>query len=124
MEHFDVVVVGARCAGAPLALALARQGLRVCVLDRARFPSDTASTHVIQPRGVAVLDRLGVRAGVEAAGAVPVERFALVTDDARIDPDPADPRLAAILATGRPAGLCVRRVVLDQVLLEAAAAAG
>ena len=124
MERFDVAVVGARCAGAPLALELARHGLRVCVLDRARFPSDTASTHVIQPRGVAVLDRLGLRADVESAGAVPVERFTLVTDDARIDPDPADPRLAAILATDRPPGLCARRLVLDQVLVAAAAGAG
>ena len=44
MDRFDVAVVGARCAGAPLALGSPGAGLRVCVLDRARFPSDTAST--------------------------------------------------------------------------------
>src|ERR671914_2575826 len=59
-ESFDVIVVGARCAGAPLALMLARAGLRVCVVDKDRFPSDTPSTHAIQPAGVEVLERIGV----------------------------------------------------------------
>jgi choline dehydrogenase-like flavoprotein len=48
VEQFDAVVVGARCAGSPLATLLARRGLRVCLLDQARFPSETLSTHVIQ----------------------------------------------------------------------------
>src|SRR5256885_12306077 len=61
-HRFDVVIVGARCAGAPLAVLLARAGLRVCVLDKSRFPSDTPSTHGIQPAGVRVLDDLGVGA--------------------------------------------------------------
>jgi 2-polyprenyl-6-methoxyphenol hydroxylase-like FAD-dependent oxidoreductase len=59
-ESFDVVVVGARCAGAPLAAMLARAGVRVCLIDRDRFPSDTPPTRGIQPTGVAVLERLGV----------------------------------------------------------------
>jgi flavin-dependent dehydrogenase len=42
---YDVVVVGARCAGAPLATMLARDGLRVCLVDKDRFPSDTPSSH-------------------------------------------------------------------------------
>ena len=46
---------GARCAGAPLATMLARRGLRVCLVDKDRFPSDTLSTHGIQPIGVQVL---------------------------------------------------------------------
>jgi flavin-dependent dehydrogenase len=40
---FDVIVIGARCAGAPTALLLARQGYRVLLVDRATFPSDTLS---------------------------------------------------------------------------------
>ncbi|MEK8174062.1 hypothetical protein NKH77_49210 [Streptomyces sp. M19] len=35
---FDAIVVGARCAGAPTAMLLARAGYRVLVLDRADFP--------------------------------------------------------------------------------------
>lgn len=59
-EHFDVIIVGARCAGSPLAVILARAGMKVCVVDRARFPSDTPSTHGVQPTGVKILDRLGM----------------------------------------------------------------
>ena len=70
MTRFDVVIVGARCAGSPLALMLARRGLRVCLVDRAKFPSETPSTHLIQPCGVQLLDRLGVLDAVLAAGAV------------------------------------------------------
>jgi hypothetical protein len=85
MEHFDVVIVGARCAGSPLATMLARRGLRVCLLDRSRFPSETLSTHVIQPCGVAILERLGVLDTALAAGAVPLTRFTFAAEDARVD---------------------------------------
>jgi glycine/D-amino acid oxidase-like deaminating enzyme len=46
---YDVLVVGARCAGAPTAMLLARLGYRVLLVDRASFPSDTLSTHFIKP---------------------------------------------------------------------------
>jgi menaquinone-9 beta-reductase len=113
MKRFDVVIVGARCAGSPLAAMLARDGMSVCLLDRARFPSETPSTHVIQPCGVAALDRVGVLREILAAGAVPIDRFTLVNDDVRIekaiDRDMFD----------QPA-LCVRRVTLDALLVNAA----
>jgi menaquinone-9 beta-reductase len=117
VEHFDVAIVGARCAGSPLATMLARRGLRICLLDRSSFPSETLSTHVIQPCGVAVLDRLGLLDAILAAGAVPLTRFSLTTDQARID--------TAIGAGGfdHP-GLCIRRIALDHLLVEAAAEAG
>ena len=81
-EHFDVAIVGARCAGSPLAAMLARRGLRVCLIDRARFPSESLSTHVIQPCGVALLERLGVLEAILAAGAARLTRFTLVSVDA------------------------------------------
>lgn len=112
MDAFDVVIVGARCAGAPLAITLARHGLRVCLLDKARFPSETPSTHVIQPCGVRILDDLGVLGAIRAAGAVPLTQVTLINEDVRID-----------AATPQP-GLCVRRVTLDALLVDAAAQAG
>ena len=48
---YDVIVVGARCAGAPVAMLLARRGYRVLLVDRATFCSDTLSTHFIKPPG-------------------------------------------------------------------------
>lgn len=112
-----MVVVGARCAGSPLATMLARRGLRVCLLDRSRFPSETPSTHVIQPCGVAVLDRLGLLDTVLAAGAAPLTRFTFVTDDARIE------TTIDAGVFGVPS-LSVRRITLDHLLVEAAASAG
>jgi len=36
---FDVIVVGARCAGSPLAMLMARRGYRTLLVDRATFPA-------------------------------------------------------------------------------------
>jgi len=58
-QAYDAIIVGARCAGSPTAMLLARKGYRVLVVDRATFPSDTVSTHVVQPLGVAALARVG-----------------------------------------------------------------
>ena len=60
----DVIIVGARVAGSATALLLARHGLKVLVLDRATFPSDTLSTHQVQVPGVARLARWGVLGAV------------------------------------------------------------
>src|SRR3954468_64865 len=67
-KPYDVIVVGARCAGAPTAMLLARTGYRVLLLDRASFPSDTLSTHVIHAPGVAALQRWGLLDRVLASG--------------------------------------------------------
>ncbi|MHC9292420.1 NAD(P)/FAD-dependent oxidoreductase [Mycobacterium sp. LTG2003] len=117
METFDVVIVGARCAGSPLAVMLARQGLSVCVVDKARFPSETPSTHVIQPCGLEVLERIGALDAVLGTGAVPLDRFTLVNEDVRID-GKLDPAIFS------RSGLCVRRLTLDEVLVDTAATAG
>ena len=118
MTRFDVVIVGARCAGSPLALMLARRGLSVCLVDRAKFPSETPSTHLIQPCGVQLLDRLGVLDAVLAAGAVPLDRMTMVIDDVV--------RIEATLDESQflQSSLCVRRVTLDALLVDAAVAAG
>jgi 2-polyprenyl-6-methoxyphenol hydroxylase-like FAD-dependent oxidoreductase len=115
-ESFDVVVVGARCAGSPLAIMLARAGLRVCVIDKACFPSDTLSSHGIQPTGVQVLERIGVLDSLLEV-APPMLRLRMVFDDV------AAPAADLIAITGSPA-LSVRRITLDEILVKAAADAG
>src|SRR5204863_5257040 len=73
MPAYDAIVVGARCAGASLALLLARRGDRVLVLDRARFPSDTVSTHFLWPRTTAALARWGLLDSLAATGCPRIE---------------------------------------------------
>src|SRR5215470_16839375 len=72
---YDAIVVGARCAGAPTGMLLARKGYRVLVVDRATFPSDTLSTHLIHAPGVAALRRWGVLDEVTATSCPPIESY-------------------------------------------------
>jgi len=65
----DVVVVGARCAGAATAMLLADAGHDVLVVDRASFPSDTVSTHVIARTGMVQLKRWGLLDALHDSGA-------------------------------------------------------
>jgi 2-polyprenyl-6-methoxyphenol hydroxylase-like FAD-dependent oxidoreductase len=113
-----VVVVGARCAGSPLATLLAGAGLDVCVVDRARFPSDTVSTHFFQAEGIAVLDRLGVTDRLVATGAPWVERVSMRVED--ISVSQRLPRRPGDVGSA----LCVRRPLLDTILVERAREAG
>jgi 2-polyprenyl-6-methoxyphenol hydroxylase-like FAD-dependent oxidoreductase len=71
----DAIVVGARCAGSPTAMLLARLGHRVLLLDKATFPSDTMSTHMVHPPGVAALERWGLLERLEDTGCPPVETY-------------------------------------------------
>ncbi|MFE4369661.1 NAD(P)/FAD-dependent oxidoreductase [Streptomyces sp. NPDC056835] len=114
---YDVIVVGARCAGAAIALLLARAGRRVLLLDRARFPSDTLSTLYIHQPGLACLDRWGLLGEVFAAGAPLLTRLSLSFPGAHLT-GPA-PALGAI--TG---GCAPRRYALDPLLVRAAIRAG
>jgi 2-polyprenyl-6-methoxyphenol hydroxylase-like FAD-dependent oxidoreductase len=115
-ESFDVVVVGARCAGSPLAAMLARRGLRVCVVDKDRFPSDTLSTHGIQPTGVKVLERIGALDPLLEVSP-PMVRGRMVFDDVEVAMGDI------VTLTGAPV-LSARRGVLDQILADTAQAAG
>ena len=74
-QDYDAIIVGARCAGSPTAMLLARKGYRVLVVDRATFPSDTVSTHVVQPLGVAALARWGLLDRLVATGCPPIHTY-------------------------------------------------
>ena len=74
---YDAIVVGARCAGSPTAMLLARNGHKVLLVDRAEFPSDTLSTHYIHQSGAAYLKRWGLLERIVAAGAPAIRNFTL-----------------------------------------------
>ncbi len=116
-SSFDVIVVGARVAGAATAMLLARAGARVLCVDRARRGSDTLSTHALMRGGVAQLQRWGLLAELEAAGTPPVRRtvFHYGTESSAVSIKPA----AGVDALYAP-----RRTVLDALLVDAATAAG
>jgi FAD binding domain len=74
---YDAIIVGARCAGAPTAMLLARKGYRILLVDSATFPSDTVSTHIIWPHGAEILDRWGLLDRLGATGCPPIARCLL-----------------------------------------------
>ena len=69
---YNAIIVGARCAGGPTAMLLARKGYRVLLVDKATFPSDTISTHIIWPHGAEIMDRWGLLDRLAATGCPPV----------------------------------------------------
>jgi flavin-dependent dehydrogenase len=113
-SRHDVVIVGARCAGATLATFLARSGASVLLIDKDRLPSDQIlSTHTIHPPGLDVLDAVGVGDAVRAV-APPTHIVRLRKNDAFVDIEFSSAR----------AEYCPRRARLDGLLQDAAASAG
>ena len=118
MSTYDAIVIGARCAGAPTAMLLARRGYRVLLLDRDRFPSDTISTHMIHPPGVALLERWALLGRLVATGCPPITTYSFDFGPVAFagHPQPA--------AGGGAVAYAPRRTVLDKLLVDAAAEAG
>ncbi|HEY1292285.1 MAG TPA: NAD(P)/FAD-dependent oxidoreductase [Chloroflexota bacterium] len=117
MNTFDVVVVGARLAGAATAMLLARHGLRVALVDRSRLGADTLSTHALMRAGVLQLHRWGLLDRVRDAGTPTVVRTTFTYEDSvvPIDIEPSD---------GVDGLYAPRRTVLDPILVQAAHEAG
>jgi 2-polyprenyl-6-methoxyphenol hydroxylase-like FAD-dependent oxidoreductase len=98
-------------------MLLARRGLRVLLVDRATFPSDTVSTHLIHAPGVAALSRWGLLDRVRATGCPPINNYSFDFGAFAIagSPRPSD---------GVATAYAPRRTVLDKILVDAAAEAG
>jgi len=109
--RYDVVVVGARCAGSATARLLAQQGRRVLLVDRASFPSDTLSTHSVSAHGLELLARWGLLDRMLATGAPTASTMGIRLGDVDLPEVPHhSPR----------GSLSPRRTVLDHLLVEAA----
>ncbi len=118
MNTYDVVVMGARVAGASTAMLLARAGARVALVDRARYGTDTVSTHGLMRAGVLQLSRWGLLDRIVSAGTPPIRRTTFYygeDDSVQISIRPS-PGIDALYAP--------RRGVIDPVLVDAAAEAG
>jgi menaquinone-9 beta-reductase len=113
--RWDAVVAGAGPAGSIAALVLARAGARVALADKAAFPRDKACGDLIGPRGVRLLDELGV--GVPDAG----------TGSDLLVAGPSGRRSRLPAFTGKTYaghGMVVPRRIFDDTLRAAAIAAG
>jgi len=115
---YDAIVVGARCAGAPTALLLARRGYAVLLLDADPLPSDMPmSTHLIWQSGAARLHRWGLLDRVTETNCPPIRRCEIDLGPITLVGEP--PGKDGIFAAYSP-----RRVILDKILADAAVAAG
>lgn len=116
-DHYDVVVAGARCAGASTAMLLARMGARVLLVDPLPPGRDTLSTHALMRVGVLQLHRWGLLDAVKAAGTPPIRSVTFDYEDEKIT-IPIKPK------KGMDALFAPRRTVLDPILVEGAEEAG
>ena len=117
IEQVDVVIVGARCAGTAAAVPLVRGGHRVVILDRAKFPADALSTHVLVPSGVSELARMGALNRILALNPAKVRHLKITDQDLEVRErfKPVD---------GLDYGVCVPRNLQDLALVETAREAG
>ena len=115
--YYDVVIVGARCAGAASALLLARAGLRVLAVDRQGYGSDTLSTHALMRPAVMQLARWGLLNPLIRSGAPVITSATFHYGEQEvIVPIPPE--------RGVPGLIAPRRTVLDRMLVDAARDAG
>lgn len=111
---FDAIVVGARAAGAPLAMNLARGGRRVLAVDRAARPGPPRPAEALTGRAVFRLERWGLLEALKATNVPPMRRITMTCGEGAIDLPFRDDL----------PGYCPRRDILDGILLEAAREAG
>jgi flavin-dependent dehydrogenase len=114
---YDAIVVGARCAGSPTAMLLARKGYKVLMVDRATFPSDSFRNHVILHQGTRLLTEWGLLDRIIATNAPPLTQ---------VTQDMGDFPLKGTLSVtdGVTALYAPRRKYLDYILVQAAVEAG
>src|SRR3954452_11360106 len=117
MEERDAVIVGARCAGSTLAIALAKQGWDVALVDRDTFPSDTVSTHMMFPNTLATLEAMGVLDILRSRHRLSPLAWRIIglghENGGTFTP-----------IEGFDRGLSVRRIALDKAFVDTAIAAG
>ena len=111
--EYDVIVVGARVAGSILATLLGQFGQRVLVLDKARFPSDTLSTHFFRAPALRVFEQLGLLEEVKSTAPPLTVMWNYIDGHVLSEPvDSVDEHLRFFL--------CLRRITLDWILFQRA----
>ena len=115
-DRYDAIVVGATVRGVADRDAARPRGYRVLVVDRATFPSDTLSTHILHPPGAAALQRWGLLDALRATGCPPIDTYSF-----DFGPVHARGRARHRRLSGR---VLPAAHVLDKLLVDAASDAG
>src|SRR6516165_2297862 len=108
--RYDVIIIGARCAGAATALLLARSGAKVLVIDRQAYGSDALSTHALMRGGVLQLTRWGLIPDITSARTPAIRSATFHYGSEAI-------RVAIKPEYGAECLFAPRRTVLDRVLV-------
>jgi len=116
-DRYDTIIVGARCAGAALAMLLARAGQRVLAIERMAYGTDTLSSHALMRSAVKRLARWRLLDALSASGAplIDATTFHYGADTTRVEIK-KDQDVRGLIAP--------RRYMLDAVLVDAARNAG
>ncbi|NIS79829.1 MAG: NAD(P)/FAD-dependent oxidoreductase [Anaerolineales bacterium] len=109
---YDVIIIGARVAGAILSSLLGEGGHRVLALDRATFPSDTLSTHFFRAPAFRAFHQIGVFDEVQATAPNLTVNYNVI--DGIVFPEPVD------RPEDYPFYMCIRRITLDAILVRRA----
>jgi flavin-dependent dehydrogenase len=113
---YDAIIIGARCAGSPTAMLLAAKGYKVLLLDKAVFPSDTISSHIIFPNGINKLKNWGLLDKLLTTNCQVIHEMGFDVGPFVLKGNPPMGEFPGIIAP--------RRFILDQILLDAAIEAG
>jgi geranylgeranyl reductase family protein len=118
----QVIVVGAGPAGSSTAWHLARLGLDVLLLDRARFPRDKVCAEYLSPQASRILTSMGAMEEIEASGPAHLSGMRVRA------PSGVEIHGSFVARHGfkafRDRGIAVRRSVLDEILVRRAQSAG
>ncbi len=117
LPTFDVAIAGAGLAGASLALRLAKQGVRVALLDPATFPRDKVCGEFLSPESWGVLDRMGLAGEVARSGYHAIHRVRITTPGGR-------EVMADVSGRDGLPGIGLSRFLLDDLIVRKARAAG
>jgi flavin-dependent dehydrogenase len=115
---YDAIVIGARSAGSPTAMLLARKGHKVLLVDRAAFPSDIPHGHFIHRHGPRRLQEWGLLQRLVDTNCPPMTSVNMDYGDFPLDAH------GLISDDGVAVAYGPRREVIDLVLADAAREAG
>ncbi|HEX4683899.1 MAG TPA: FAD-dependent oxidoreductase, partial [Gemmatimonadaceae bacterium] len=122
MLDAEVLVVGGGPAGSSVAFALARAGVDVLLVDRARFPRSKACAESLSPEASRILDEMGALTAIERSGAAKLAGIRVHAPNGAIV---SGDFVAHHGYRGHSTyGLSVRREILDAIVLDRARAAG